>query len=332
MTWQFDIVESTRTLARPLVTAAGEIRARRAMVLQVKDQDEIIAQGECSPLPAFSADTYTACRAHAEQWLDAPAHNIEQWHQRAQQLAHLPALRCAVQTLISKLADHTHTALDGWPKPARTRVRVNALAHDAQSAQERVQDGFRVLKIKVGAAPLRDDVQRIQQIRRAVGDTITLRLDANRAWSYDDASNAVEALAPSRIALLEEPLRAGGAQALAQLRTQSPIPLAADEQARNAQQIQELIDKKSVDAIVLKPMLVGGPMTCLQLAHYAHQRGVYSIITTTIDGPIATQMAVQTAARLPDDRAHGLGTALLFQDQRGFPPLVDGHIDLGACA
>lgn len=326
---QLDIVDQAHTLVQPLVTAAGEIHAREGFVLQIQQDGKIIAQGECAPLPAFSPDTLEDCKAYAQRWLNTPADDLALWQQRAAEPTHLPALRCAVQTLICDLAHHHGQPLKHWPPSARTQVRVNALAHDASSAQKRVDEGFRVLKIKVGAAPLRDDVGRIQHIRQQVGDTITLRLDANRAWSMADAANAVEAFQPARIALLEEPLAHGGAQELAELRTQSPIALAADEQARNSEQIRELIDANAVDAIVLKPMIVGGPITCLQLAHYARQRGVYSIITTTIDGPIATRMAAHIAARLPDDRAHGLGTALLFEDPQGFPPITDGHILLG---
>lgn len=331
MTLQFNIVAYTRTFARPLQTAAGRIDARQGFILQLQEDGQIIAQGECAPLPLFSKESLADCLAEARTWKAAATDGVDAWLARADTLGHLPALRCAVETLAIQLSSARARPLsdEQWPAPARSAVRVNALAHDPQSAQQRVAEGFRVLKIKVGVTDVREDVQRVQAIRRAVGDTITLRLDANCAWSMQDAQNAVEAFNPSRISLLEEPLRAEDSTALAALRVQSPIPLAADENARDEASIRRLLDEEAVDAIVLKPMLVGGPLQALRLARIAKQRGVYTLLTTSLDGPIATRMTAEVAARLSDDRAHGLGTGMLFDEHADFPQIVRGAMTLG---
>lgn len=314
-----------RTFIRPLQTAAGTIYTRRGFVLQLYRDDRCVAQGECSPLPGFSQDTLDACRDHAAHWTLDPT-PVATWIERLKDAEHLPALRCSIESMMVQLDALSLEDRVDWSAKRRTQVRVNALAHDVDSAQERVKEGFRVLKIKVGAQPIARDVERVRAIRQAVGDTITLRLDANGAWSFQDAQTAIEAFNPWRISLLEEPLHHATPEALSLLRAQSPIPLAADEHARDARSIHALLAQDAVDAIVLKPMLVGGPLRALRLARIAQERGVYSIITTALEGPVGTRMCAEVAARLSDDRAHGLGTGLLFQERADFPVIHQGSI------
>lgn len=331
MTLRFEIVDETHVLRRPLVTSNDTLTVRDGFVLQVWQDETCIAQGECAPLPGFSVDTLAECRVYAARWspTDGALSSPDFWVERAAEVPHLPALRCAAETVAIGLAESQNIELRGWPQRKRTHVRANALAHDVESAIARVREGFSVLKIKVGADSLLKDVQRVKAIRAAVGDTITLRLDANRAWPVIEAYNAIEVFAPSRISLLEEPLANGGARELAELRAQSIIPIGADEQARDEASIRKLIEFAAMDTLILKPMLVGGPLQCIALAELAHRRGTQSIVTTTIDGPVATRMAIEVAARLHGDRAHGLATSILFEDDDEFPPILAGSFYLG---
>lgn len=331
MTLRVDIVEFHRRLKIPLVTATGAIRTRTGFELQVWDGDSLIARGECSPLPGFSFDTLEDCLEEARLWQNDEGEiaEISLWLSRAVTVPHLPALRCAAETIVTQLARRDHLELPDWPHRKRQRVRANALANSVKEAHDRMEEGFTVLKIKVGNDSLQEDVQRVKAIRRAVGDAATLRLDANRAWSTLDARTAVDVFATERIEILEEPLRDGGPRELAELRSYSVIPIGADEQARDQASVLALIDEMSMDYLILKPMLVGGPLQCIKLARMAHERGTNVIATTTIDGPVATAMTIELAARLPNDFAHGVGTAILFEDQDEFPPIRRGGFRAG---
>src|SRR5699024_2593536 len=158
------------------------------------------------------------------------------------------------------LAPSTTSALEDWPARVHRRIEANAIANSPDAARDRIREGFRVLKIKVGAHTLLDDGRRINAMRAEVGDTITLHRDANQAWSFLDAKNAVDVFAPARIALLEEPIAGANATDLAQLRRYSTIPIGADEHARDLASITELLDEAATDVLVLKPMIVGGPI------------------------------------------------------------------------
>lgn len=316
-------------LRTPLRTATTTIASREGFVLRLTIDDTVRIDVECSPLPGFSRETLAQCEVHAETWIREPAPSVAAWLARASTVAAWPALQCAAETMAIRLARALDEPLAGWPARLRQRVPVNALAASADEARQRVDEGFTVLKIKVGADTLRDDIQRVRAIRRAVGDAVTLRLDANGAWSFDEAALAVDLVVAERIALLEEPLRAATPGALAAFRERSPIPIAADESARDSASIQALLDAQAVDAIVLKPMLVGGPLTALALAQYAHARQTRVILTTTIDGPLATEMAIDVAARCPGTEAHGLATGHLFADASAFQQPLHGGLFVG---
>lgn len=327
MTLQLTLHRFHVALRSPLQTATTTITMREGVVLRLADGTGVQVEAECAPLPHFSPETLAACLDAATCWTTEPTPaSADAWLARASTVTALPALQCAAETLAIRLARAHGTVLDGWPERLRQRVPVNALAANAEDARLRVDEGFSVLKIKVGADTLRNDVQRVQAIRRAVGDRITLRLDANQAWSLADAQLAVDLFVTERIALLEEPLRDPTPASLAAFRAYSAIPIGADESARDSDAIRALLDADAVDAVVLKPMLVGGPVTTLALAKLAHAHGKRIIITTSIDGPLATQMAIDVAARCPGTEAHGLATAHLFADTSSFQLPLHGAL------
>lgn len=331
MSLRVDISEFQLRLKTPLVTAAGAIASRDGFELRVWDGDTLLARGECSPLPSFSFDNLEDCREEALLWLndEGDVADPQLWLSRSITVPHLPALRCAAESIVTQLVARSTAQLADWPERERHRVRANALANTVEEARLRIAEGFQVLKIKVGSVALHEDLRRVKAIRAAVGDTITLRLDANRAWSDLDARTAVDAFATQRIELLEEPLKFGGPRELAELRSYSTIPIGADEQARDQAAVLELIDEAAMDYLILKPMLVGGPLQCIRLARLAHERGTHVIVTTTIDGPTATAMTIEVAARMPNDFAHGVGTSTLFSDQTSFPLIRRGAFKAG---
>lgn len=325
-----ELLPFTYRLRQPILTAVGSIAVREGFVLQLTQKGRHFA-GECAPLPGFSRETLDACVARAKAWLQGPAATTgEAWLARARDLDELPALRSAAESIAIAIATHEGRTLDEWPAPTRTRILAHALVHDEASAQTAVAQGFRTLKIKVGARPLREDVQRVRAIRRAVGETITLRLDANCAWEFKEAQNALETLCTERIEFIEEPLRTNDPSGLATLRRDHAIPIAADENARDDASIRALLAADAVDVIVLKPAFCGGPLSSLALAQKAHAHGVSTIVTTSFDGPVGTQMTLELCARLPGrDRAHGVATGALFEDASAFQHAVEGTFIVG---
>lgn len=235
------------------------------------------------------------------------------------------------ESLASRLADRS-----GLPAPADA-VPVNATIGDgtpeatAATAERAVADGYRCLKVKAGARPLADDLDRLRAVRRSVGPAIDLRVDANGAWDRSSARRAVDRLKPLDPAYVEQPLPAADLDGTADLRAESDVPIAVDE-SLTERSIAEVLAADATDVVVIKPMALGGPDRALDAAIRAREAGVEPVLTTTIDAVVARTAAVHVASAVPDVPACGLATAdLLAEALAPDPcPVSDGRIEVPA--
>jgi L-alanine-DL-glutamate epimerase-like enolase superfamily enzyme len=127
----------------------------------------------------------------------------------------------------------------------------------ARNAEQVVEQGFKYLKIKVGH-DARLDVQRVREIRRAVGPEIAFTLDANQGWTPQAAISALRQMEEYDIALIEQPVRSDDHLGLAQVKSAVSIPVEADESASSVSQIFRLAQLDCVDAVSLKTPKLGG--------------------------------------------------------------------------
>jgi L-alanine-DL-glutamate epimerase-like enolase superfamily enzyme len=133
--------------------------------------------------------------------------------------------------------------------------------------------GFRQLKIKVGIAG-QDDVQRIGSIRRRVGADMDLRVDANEAWSPDEACQRITELKPFGITSVEQPLPHAQVEALAQVRRQVGVPIMLDESLCGMVDAMRAQEKGTCDLFNLRLSKCGGFIPSLRLAQFARQQGL----------------------------------------------------------
>ncbi|WP_096393293.1 mandelate racemase/muconate lactonizing enzyme family protein [Halorubrum trapanicum] len=341
-------------LARPLGTARGEIRRREGFLVAVERGDGgngrggAVGLGEATPLPGWT-ESREACAA-ALDGLDARAESEPVLE--ALDAASTPAARHGVSLALAdaaardagaRLADRLAVEAGVDPTPADA-VPVNATVGDgsppetAAEARRAVEAGFDCLKLKVGARDVDADVERVRAVREAVGDAVSLRADANGAWDRETARRALDVLAGFDLAYVEQPLPATDLDGLAALRERDPadaagdgVPIAADESVA-ARGIDAVLDAGAADAVVLKPMALGGPDRALAAALRARSAGVDPVVTTTIDAVVARTAAVHVAAAIPDVSPCGLATgSLLDEDLAPDPcPIADGRIAVPA--
>jgi o-succinylbenzoate synthase len=338
-------------LARPLGTANGEIRRRQGFVVTVGSggsDSTPIGLGEATPLPGWT-ESYEACGAALDGFdggdrrdesrsreslvtgLDAGSTPAAR-HGVSLAVADAAA-RDADRSLAARLA--AEAGIDSDPAEV---VPVNATIGDgtpgeaAAEAERAVAAGFDCLKLKVGAREVGADAERVRAVREAVGEEVTLRADANGAWDRQTAGRAFDALAPFDLAYVEQPIPADDLDGLAALRADErdpSVPVAADESvARHG--IDAVLNAGAADAVVLKPMALGGPDRALAAAMRARSAGVDPVVTTTIDAVVARTAAVHVAAAVPDVSPCGLATgSLLDEDLAPDPcPVADGAVSV----
>jgi o-succinylbenzoate synthase len=295
----FEVVPYRLRLLQPLQTSRGAIEFREGFVVLARDGART-GRGEAAPLPGFGTETLEECRAELmgasfDRLPQAPA------ARHAAELALLD-LRCQREGVpLAMLLD----ARAAREVPVSALLSARTMPELAREAQQAVAEGFQTLKLKVG---FDDDFARAAVVRDAVGPRIRLRLDANGAWTREQALRRLGELSPLGIELCEQPT-----EDLAGLRGESPVRIAADEMAASAPSLA----LERADVLVLKPMVLGGILPALRLGREALRRGLQILVTSSLDGAIARAGAVHLAAALlagGPQPAAGLATGRLLAD------------------
>ncbi len=316
-------------------TARGALPAREGIVLRLSDGEGRCGLGEIAPLPPFGgslddalallevlAPTLPGCPV-AMLIEQATAHPSMTTFPPATRQVVLGGLELAVCDLLAQAAGIplARWLSDAESPPAIIPVNATIGARDTAAAEraawQAVADGFGCVKLKVGSGDSpREEVARVAAVRQALGPAVELRLDANGAWTPRQALAMLDALQPYNIALVEQPTPPDDLDGLRLVRQHAPgIPIAADESASDAAAIERLITAAAADAIILKPMLLGGPRPALALARRIQAAGLQVIVTSLLDSGIGVCGALHVAAALPPPLpACGLATTALLAD------------------
>jgi O-succinylbenzoate synthase len=213
------------------------------------------------------------------------------------------------------------------PPPRRDRIDVNATvpAVDAAQVPEILArfPGARTAKVKVAepGQTLDDDVARVEAVRALVP---TVRVDANGAWTVDQATTAAAVLGP--LEYLEQPCAT--VEELAELRRRVDVPIAADESIRKAGDPLAVVRAGAADIAVLKVAPLGGISAMLKIAA---QIDIPVVVSSALDSAVGIAVGLAAAAALPNlDHACGLGTGRLLAEDVVEPVApIDGYLPVG---
>jgi len=212
------------------------------------------------------------------------------------------------------LASAIEAAWIGWPEPERDSVPVNAIvpAVDADEARRLASEsGCTTVKVKVaepGQSP-DDDVSRVAAVRDALGPNGRIRVDANGAWSTEEATTALLALAQFDLEYVEQPCTT--LVECAALRRIAAVPIAIDEGLRKADDPHRVVGlREAADVLVLKVPPLGGVRPALAIAQ---TYGLPCVVSSALDTSIGLAAGLALAASLPElTYACGLGSGRLL--------------------
>lgn len=214
----------------------------------------------------------------------------------------------------------------------RSHIPVNAVIglHDPEStvaqARQSVAHGFTCLKLKMARAQPDTEIARIVAVRQAVGPAITLRLDANGGWSYEQAQSILDGCKALRLQYVEQPLPPHDIQAMAQLCRATPIPIAADEAVRTLGDAALIISEEAATFLIVKPQLSGGLQATREIIDLAKQHGVECVVTSAIETGVGLAALLHLVAATPALLYDcGLATLDLLADDLIIEPLLVQH-------
>jgi o-succinylbenzoate synthase len=314
-------------LSSPLSTAHGTIDTRDGFLVAIEIEG-VSGVGEATPLSGWT-ESPNDCRAALER-----AHRASEdgWDAALDALDGTPAARhglalalCDARSRAAGIPLYCHLGGNHAERvPVNATVGDGTVAETVEEATAAVERGFGTLKIKVGARAVETDAERLSAVREAVGTDIEFRADANGAWNREEARRALDPLADTDLAYLEQPLASADLTGHAALRGRVDIAL---DEGLATHSVETVLDADAADVLVLKPMVLGGPDRARTAALAAREAGLETVLTTTIDGALARAGAVHVAASLSDPPACGLATAdRLAEDIIEDPaPIEDGH-------
>lgn len=236
-----------------------------------------------------------------------------------------PFLEYDARTALPWLRAAREAAHEGWPTPLRDVVPVNVTVPAVGPEQAHAivsRGGCRTAKVKVAepGQSLADEQARLEAVRDALGPEGRIRVDANGAWTVEEAVARIAALdrAAGGLEYVEQPVAA--VEDLALVRRRVHVPVAADESIRRAEDPYRVRDLEAADVAVLKVQPLGGVRACLRIAE---DIGLPVVVSSALETSVGIAAGVALAAALPElPYACGLATVQLLIDDVAAEPLV----------
>jgi muconate cycloisomerase len=200
------------------------------------------------------------------------------------------------QLLGGKVRDHIPLI---WP------IGSGSPEENAQEALAKVEEGYRSLHIKVGASNPEDDIARVGAIREAVGEAISLMVDANQGWDRSTAIRTIRKLEGSNLSMVEQPVPAEDLDGMTKVQGVVDTPISADESLRSIQQALELIRRDAARVFSLKTGKSGGLFRTRQIAAIAEAAGLPCFVNSMIEMGISVATSLHVAASVPNLVNHG---------------------------
>jgi L-alanine-DL-glutamate epimerase-like enolase superfamily enzyme len=306
----------------PFTIATGTLEFAQNVLVKIHTDAGIYGYGECSAFPMIVGENQETCLAMAKDFAKIlkgknPLEIPDRMDDLLGYAAHNGTIKSAFDMALFDIAAKNaklplYKFLGGTKKTIETdmTIGIDTPENMAKTALKHKNDGCRIIKIKLGKK-VADDLERVKQIRAAIGDEPTIRLDANQGWSFDDALLALGELAQYNIEFCEQPMRTWYDDKLPELCINSPIALAADESCYNHHDARKLINSKGTKYLNIKFAKSGGILEAQKIHEEALKAGMHCMIGSMMETRLALTANLHFALASPNVVFFDLDTALL---------------------
>jgi L-alanine-DL-glutamate epimerase-like enolase superfamily enzyme len=306
----------------PFTIATGTMDYAQNVFIRVHTGAGFYGVGECSAFPMIVGETQDTClvmaREFARLWkgkeaLDIPA-RMQQLHDfTAGNSTIKSAFDMALYDIAAKNAGMPlYQFLGGSKRKVETDITIGIASPEimAQKALDFKQSGATILKVKLGK-DAKNDVERIKQIRTAVGENMKIRVDANQGWNFEDAVFALQAIGKYDIEFCEQPMRTWYDDRLPELKKLSPVEIMADESVYNHHDARKQINSNSCDYINIKFSKSGGIYEAKQIHDLAASKGIPCMMGGMLESRIALSAKLHFVYASPNIKFYDMDTCML---------------------
>lgn len=322
----------TLQFLKPAGTSRGVYTAKDSWFLFLSENGKT-GIGECSLLKALSIDD----RPDFEEKLKQVCTEINAGtFQFDQPLVEYPAIQFGLETALLDLQNSgNHILLPSDFTSGKTGIVTNGLIWMSDKTEMRKQiarkleQGFTCIKLKIGAIDWPSERELIAHMRHQFSESeLTIRVDANGAFSFEQATEVLSELAELQVHSIEQPIKAGQWDEMAKLCANTPTPIALDEELIGIYPLskkQQLIDAIKPQYIILKPGLLGGFKASDEWIQLAKENNIGWWVTSALEANIGLNAIAQWTFTKNVKTAQGLGTGLLYTNNIDSPLTLHGE-------
>jgi len=302
---------------RPSGTSRGVLLEKETFILEIF-QDDKKGVGECAVFRGLSFDD----RPDYEEKLKWLCENISSDSEfLKQELEEFPSIWFGYEQALLNLKNGDNLYFPSEFTEGNTPITINGLiwmgdiGFMEEQIQEKLEQGFHCIKLKIGV-DWKSEHEILQKLRQKfTKDQLELRVDANGGFTKDEAKIVLQQLADLHIHSIEQPIKAGNWNDMAELCAETSTPIALDEELIgiiNFNKKKELLEVIKPQYIILKPALVGGFSGSDEWISLVEQQDIGWWITSALESNIGLNAIAQYTFTKKNQMPQGLGTGSLF--------------------
>lgn len=315
---------------RPSGTSRGVLTEKETWFI-ILEKDGKRGIGECGLLKGLSIDDRPDYEAKLK-WICENIHLGEE--QLWNDLIEFPSIQFGLETAFKSLEGKTPYLLfpSAFTK-GQKNIPINGLvwmgdeAYMKQQIEEKLQQGFNCIKLKIGAIDFQKELDLLRFIRQHFSsDKIEIRVDANGAFTPDKALDKLNQLNDFQLHSIEQPIRQHQHDSMAELCTFTPFPIALDEELIGVFRLADkeaLLTRIKPQYIILKPSLVGGFKGTTEWINLAEKHTIGWWITSALESNIGLNAIAQWTFLQNNTMPQGLGTGALYTNNFESPLEVE---------
>ncbi len=306
----------------PFTIATGTMNYAQNIFIRIYTDADSIGVGECSAFPMIVGETQATCYEMAKDFAAifkgknplAIAERMNDLHNfTAGNYTAKSAFDMALYDIAAKHATQPlYQFLGGTKRTIESdlTIGIDTPENMTKQAVAFVAKGVTIIKVKLGKQP-QDDIERIKQIREAIGYNTTLRIDANQGWSFDESVEALTGLCKYDIQFCEQPMRKYNDHLLPQLCKLSPIAIMADESVFTHHDAERIIRTNAAKYINIKLSKSGGMLEAIKINTVAAQHQIPCMMGGMLESRLALTAKVHFAMAHKNIIFYDLDTCLL---------------------
>ncbi|MVM31046.1 dipeptide epimerase [Spirosoma sp. HMF4905] len=276
-------------LKAPIAISLGTIENARNILVEIQTDEGITGWGEGSHLWMIAGETQASGLAAANDMARLligynPLHIEGCLNALTRYLPAHPTTRSAFDMALYDIAAKAarmplYQFLGGKKRTLVTdeTIYINTPERMVEDALRIQAKGAEAIKVKLGTN-LQDDIKRVEAIRKAIGDTIPIRTDANQGWDVVTASGVLRAIGDWNVQYCEQPIKRHDIAGLRQIRQKTTVPIMADESLFDATDAIRLVREEAVDYFNIKLSKSGGIFEALKINAIGEAAGIPCMI------------------------------------------------------